>query len=93
MFRSSFVACFHAPKGLSRPENPCPAGLEPLCEVRQRDRSFTVLPHAARDDREMGLDMLKAFDDNWLDIPDGWKVYEVCKAPLGGLSFVTLKGL
>ena len=31
-----------------------------------------MLPHAARDDKEISLDMLKAYDDNWLEIPDGW---------------------
>ncbi|CAE7023629.1 unnamed protein product [Symbiodinium microadriaticum] len=27
----------------------------------------------------MGMDMVKDFDDNWLDIPAGWKPYEVCQ--------------
>ncbi|CAE7566684.1 unnamed protein product, partial [Symbiodinium sp. CCMP2456] len=42
-------------------------------------RRFAVLPWKAAGDSDMGMDMVKDFDDNWLDIPAGWKPYEVCQ--------------
>eukprot|EP00439_Symbiodinium_sp_Y106_P043568 s7208_g5.t1 len=47
--------------------------------VYQNGRCFAVLPWKAPGDSEMGMDMVKDFDDNWLDIPAGWKPYEVCQ--------------
>ncbi|CAE7616294.1 unnamed protein product [Symbiodinium natans] len=47
--------------------------------VYEDGRCFAVLPCRAADDSDMGTDMVKDFDDNWLDIPAGWKPYEACQ--------------
>lgn len=47
--------------------------------VEKEGRTFAVLPWKKKDDKEIGMDMVKAFDDSWIDIPYGWKPYQVCK--------------
>ncbi|CAL1137161.1 unnamed protein product [Cladocopium goreaui] len=47
--------------------------------VEKEGRTFAVLPWKKKDDKEIGMDMVKAFDDSWIDIPCGWKPYQVCK--------------
>jgi len=47
--------------------------------VSVEGRSFSVLPWRACDDTNVGNDMVKDFDDNWVDIPNGWRPYEICK--------------
>ncbi|CAE7188359.1 unnamed protein product [Symbiodinium pilosum] len=47
--------------------------------VNENGRCFTVLPWKAPSDSDMGTDMVKDYDDNWLDIPAGWKPYEACQ--------------
>ncbi|CAJ1359038.1 unnamed protein product [Effrenium voratum] len=42
--------------------------------VTKKGRTFGVLPWRRPDDRTMGNDMIKEFDDNWIDIPAGWKL-------------------
>ncbi|CAK9057261.1 Hypothetical protein SCF082_LOCUS30756 [Durusdinium trenchii] len=52
-----------------------PARSVPSVTVARRD--YAVLPFAKPSDETIGMDMVKAFDDHWIEIPPGWKAYEV----------------
>jgi len=47
--------------------------------VECEGRLFSVLPWKQPEDSQEGVDMVKERDDNWIDIPAGWRPYEVCK--------------
>eukprot|EP00435_Cladocopium_sp_Y103_P002817 s4139_g1.t1 len=40
--------------------------------VEKEGRTFAALPWKKKDDKEISMDMVKAFDDSWIDIPCGW---------------------
>jgi len=53
--------------------------IEPEYTVQMEGRSFTAFPSKKANDTEIGMDMTREFDDNWMDLPCAWKPYEACK--------------